>query len=84
MLVGNTQTRELHLMDAGCAIASLKNHPGSFAFGKLPGWFSLYLFVFYQQCLVRLQLHIRQPDGSAFRGQVLGIKVLLGKEGKTA
>ena len=32
---------------------------------------SFYLFVFYQQCLVRLQLHIRQPDGSALRGVIL-------------
>ena len=32
---------------------------------------SFYLFVFYQQCLVRFQLHIRQPDGSALRGVIL-------------
>ena len=32
---------------------------------------SFYLFVFYQQRLIGFQLHIRQPDGCAFRGVIL-------------
>ena len=32
---------------------------------------SFCLFVFYQQRLIRLQLHIRQPDGNALRGVIL-------------
>ena len=30
-----------------------------------------FTYLFYQQCLIRLQFHIRQPDGSALRGVIL-------------
>ena len=35
------------------------------------------LFIFYQQCLIRFQLHICQPDGSAFRGVILAAQTAL-------
>ena len=41
-------------------LAKRENQMGSFC-----------LFVFYQQCLIRFQLHICQPDGSALRGVIL-------------
>ena len=41
-------------------LAKRENQMGSFC-----------LFVFYQQCLIRFQLHIRQPDGSTLRGVIL-------------
>ena len=50
MLVGNTQTRKLHPLDADCAITSLKkNTPASFIHTKDTGVSSKIILCFFHE-----------------------------------